>query len=221
MDNHFHSKEVTIMKKLLVVSCAFLFVVGFTGAAHAYELTFDDIASDAKGTISSYGGFEWQNFGYQRAPDYTLANLLGAADGEYVAYNISTSGASSITLSDGVFDFVGATLVSRLATGLEVGVTGRLDGVEVYNTSVTLSTTPASVQFDFAGIDELIFDPISADEYFGMDNFTYNIPEALTLQTVQSQVVVATPEPSTLVLLGVGLLGFLGIARKRQRRSRK
>ena len=91
-------------------------------------------------------------------------------------------------------------------------MTGWYKGVQLYSTSMVLNTQAATLAtFNWTGVDNVRFATSGGKdagyggggEYLSMDNLTINAAVA------------AVPEPGSLALLGLGVLGFAA-ARRRQ-----
>jgi hypothetical protein len=207
------------MKKLTVVFGMVLLLLGVVGYAGATVLDFENGAVDNT-PISSYGGFTWNNIYTYSYVGYNFGwdNNLSSVSGDLFAFNAFGTSAS---LSDGAdFDFNGAFLSGWTygdsyypSTANSVTITGynngTLVGTYVANFILGLRTME---YFDVGmnGVDQLIFTPngsftdkemkIIDGGWFVMDDFTYNAT--------------AVPEPATLLLLGLGLVGVAGLKRK-------
>lgn len=188
-----------------------LLVFAIVTSANATVLTFDDISTDSIGTIGDgYGGLDWDNMGFIKNTFNANSGYdNGTVSGDYTAFN---QWAQVGTVNDTSFDFNGAYLTGAWNTGLNIKVTGSLNGADIYSQTVTVDTTgPTWFDFNFLGIDSLAFSSFGgvnaelgggAGAHFAMDDFTFN-------QTVDP-----VPEPATILLMGVGLLGLIGYRRK-------
>jgi len=198
------------MKKLLYAACSVFFLLGMVGLSQATVLTFDDISSANSGVIGDgYGGLGWDDMGYIKGsyrPGSGYEN--GTVSGDYVAFNRF---ARVATVSDSIFDFQGAYLTAAWNNDLNIEVKGFKDDNEVYSQTVTVDIdSPTWFDFDFLGIDSLQFRSYGGvhaeqlaghGEHFAMDDFTFSTP---------------VPEPSTVILLGLGLVGIAGVRRQRR-----
>lgn len=209
------------MKKIIFAMTFFLLATNTFAAV----LTFDDITDQVIGNIAvpnGYGGFRWafnsqtglgyyhKDYATSTYPDANYAN--GISSGNYATYNLhggtliiegSMPGADLGQDSYTLFDFHGAYLTSSWHDGNILTVNGYLDNVQKYQALIQLDILPARYfSLNFLGIDTLVFS--SSNGQFVMDDFMYSV-EVL--------------EPSTLVLLVLGLAGLGGIAMRRYRCS--
>lgn len=199
------------MKKTHSLLLSLFFSLGLCSAAQAAVITFDDLpAAEADIIQEGYGGFHWGD-NFMTSVAYIHKNTLpgtgfakGVVSGNYAAFN---NFATTSSISSNLFDFNGAYLTAAWNEGLFIEVTGFLDKLALFTTTVTVSTQQAQwFDFNFIGINQLSFrswggtasNPDEGGEHFVMDNFTYN-------ESANTQV----PESSSLALLLLGAAGIL------------
>ena len=201
------------MKKFLVVTL-FLGLFLIPALAGATVLTFDDLTQPSLGgdpITNGYGGFNWANM-YYLDPDLMSYPSPSGYNAGQISGNVAFNAFARVALvTGGTFDFNGVYLTGAWNDGLNIGVRGLLGGVSVYYQEVVVSSTaPTWFDFNYSGIDQLVFESWGGTDnpnyggtgtHFAMDNFTVNG--------------VSVPEPSTLLLLGSGLLGIVAIGRKK------
>ena len=181
-------------------------VIGAIGLVDAEVITFDDLPplTDNLGNVPvEYGALKWLSFGYLNAPaGWTDTGCeYGLVSGDYVSYNRLGNDAT-VYVDEDTFDFVGTYLTGAWRDGLFISVTGSLDNVVTDTLTVQVdSTSPTWFDFNYTGIDELVFSSyggvvagyeqggeVHTGNQFIMDNFTY------------------VPEPSIMALVAVGAL---------------
>ena len=204
------------IKKSLAITLALSF--GFIGSAatHAAVITFDDLPNIEFADVISngYQGFDWSWFNY--IDKFALPNTgfeQGVVSGKYAAYN---DFAATATTSGSPFDFNGAYLTAAWNDGLNIEVSGFVNGIGQYTKTVVVNTAQAQwFDFNFYGVDTLSFRSYGGErnpqldndgEHFILDNFTYNEPRSAT----------QVSEPSTMILFGMGII-FLGLLTKRRK----
>lgn len=208
--------DFRMKRYILLLAVALMFIT--VGQVDATVLTFEDATYGGflNWIQGSYGGLNWDDMGgSSRSAMQAYPNsgfITGIVSGDWVAYN---AGAVTATVSGAVFDFNGAYLTAGWNNDLNIEVTGFLGGIQQYQQTVVVDVTgPTYFNFNYLGIDELQFYSYggtpagvgTSGVHFTMDNFTFNEPTS------------PVPEPSTCLLLGVGLLGMVGISRRRKRK---
>lgn len=192
-----------MMRKLATQLLACMLFLVLAAGAQATVLTFDDVPGANPATWDNpipagYGGLNWDQFDVLHESYHPNSGYdYGVVSGEWVAYNVYDNMA---VVSDGLFDFNGAWLTSAWNSTDTLTVQGFLGGDLLYSIDLVINNlTPTWLQADFFGVDSLTFD--TAGNHFAMDDFTFNAAPV--------------PEPSTLLLLGAGIVG-LGIYRKKK-----
>jgi hypothetical protein len=195
------------MKKLLGFICAVTLVLGVVGSASALILDFEDLYTSSFQAIpNGYGGFNWNaatqigviNADYHPDSGYDY----GSVSGDMAAFNYYGDTPSDIDLVGfGTFTFNGAWFTSAWYDQT-ISFGGYNNGSLLYTSSnYSINTTdPLWIALDWSGIDRLEIN--STNYQWVMDNFTYNESAPV-------------PEPSTILLVGTGLLGIIGFGRKR------
>lgn len=192
---------------LLLTLC--LLAGGYTPAS-AKILDFDDVTRGSASRIhSGYGGFEWRNFGAVHKRAYRGTYRKGVVSQAYTAFNMWRAPAS--IASDAAFNFTGAHLTAIKNKNVYIDVIGMRDSEVVYKETVVVRNKGKAkkrwFEFNYENVDKVVFNPYHPKKWcvsgglFAMDNFTFDD-------------FVRTPEPSTMLLMGAGLLGLLGWRRR-------
>lgn len=197
--------------------------------AIADSINFDDLDASAGDVVldslSSYHGFTWTNFSaYTSTTGFPGFNngIVSAPNAAYLGGGLSgTLFVGTITAAS-PFNFVSADLGSGWYDGLNLTISGFLNGTQKFSQTVTVSTTGAQFfSFNFSDINKLQFSTAvtaaTTDPYAcgpsgcgqaTLDNFTFTG-------------LVAVPEPSTLLLFGSGASLLFGTRRRRGKQSLK
>ncbi|HSU97999.1 MAG TPA: PEP-CTERM sorting domain-containing protein [Gemmatimonadaceae bacterium] len=183
-------------------------------AISAQTVTFDDISTSTEcgaftQVANGYAGLNWSNvYAYNVAAFSTAcAGLTGYPTGAVSSPNAifngtgnpaTISAASPFTFSSGYF---GAVFRNEQLT-----LTGSLDGTTVFTQILNIAyAQPALFTINSAPINSLTLSTGGQRTQFTADNLTFNANT------------VTTPEPSSVVLLGSGLLGLVPMVRRRRR----
>jgi len=214
----------TLMKSLMFLALGAIICLPAVAAADI-NLYFDDvpggiIGNEAIPLPTNYGGFTWSassqnaywgvldNTSYRNNPGFAGNSFDFPTNPNVVINEDGNVGATRVIISSPTaFNFDGAFLGTWTRHDNEnyygassVTITGKLGNAEIGSTTIYLS--PGQLvwhDIGFVGIDTLVFDATgSSGRYFLMDNFT------------DGQV----PLPPSMLLLGSGLLGLIGLRRK-------
>ena len=206
---------VKMVKKFVGFLCAVMLVIGVVASAGATVITFEDVPNADSGTWDNpipngYYGFNWTNFyvlheNYHPNSGYDNGSI---EPGDWVAYN--GGGEEASIECSGSFNFDGAFFTAAWNHELNINIKGYRNGNLLYDQTIVVDTS-GSIWFDanFDGIDKLVFSSFGGTDaglggsgtHFAMDNFTYCSS--------------CVPLPSTVLLLGSGLVGFVSFSRKR------
>ena len=159
-------------------------------------VTFDDLTGSGL-VADGYGGINWNgNWTYYGSlqPPYTAASSPNRV------YDLPDGGNSFNFVTPQVFDGAFFSGYSFAAVTFEL-----FNGATLVWTSGTLdpSSTPAFLASGYSGLVTSVDVLSPGPDNFVMDNVTYGTNTS------------ATPEPSSFLLFGTGLLGSLGMLRRK------
>ena len=195
-----------VITALVVCCCVLAASKGF-----AVTVTFDNLAAvsciPSKTIANGYDGFNWSNFGYNNAtvapcsaegygPDLTSGKNVGFnKEGDPASITLGTP----FILQSGVF-------AAAFNDGLTVTVKGIEGGVTVGTESFVLNTTSAAFEtFSFGPVTELDFTSSGGTENPNLVQFGGGAQFAVD-NLVLTPLVTTVPEPSSMVLLSIGMV---------------
>ncbi len=193
------------MKKLyFFVFAGLMVLLLWLGNANALVIDFENVPNANPNTWDNpipngYEGLNWDQFDVLHEDYYLRTGYdYGVTSGQWVAYNVWDYTA---TVSGNLFDFTGAYFTSAWDYNNILTIEGYNNGTLLYSAQLTLNTyTPVWFQADWLGVDSLKF--FTSGSQFVMDDLTINESAPI-------------PEPSTIFLVGSGLIGLAGYGRKR------
>jgi hypothetical protein len=222
-----HRERRSEKRSLPLLFLSILFIWGLPSATAAV-IGFDDLDATAGDIIldnlNPYQGFTWTNFSvYTYAPGFPGFNngIVSAPNAAYtVGDALGSSIVSTITAASS-FDFISAYLGSGWYDGMNVTVDGLLNGTQEFSQTVTVNTEASQLfTFNFNDITELdIFSQVTAstsDPYgcgpsgcsqITLDDLTF-APSSGGPPPPPPPPSSTVPEPTSLVLMGLGLAGF-------------
>jgi hypothetical protein len=198
-----------ISNHLFLSVLAIFLTLALAQPSSAEVLYFDDLPGGGVEVPNGYGGFNWNSatqVGSIEQSYYGSGNgyYTGAVSGDKTVYNFFGDSPTNIDwASTGAFDYTGAYWTAAWDDTQTLSFNGFLNDNLLYS-SINYQineNVPVWIELNWAGITRLQI--INSDNQWVMDNFTFN---ELGTNPV--------PEPSTVLLLGIGLIGMAGIGRK-------
>jgi len=191
---------------------ASLCLLALSTTASAGLITFDDVPSgsiqNSYGDVGQYAGYDFSvNLDWIDLVDYPWN--FGTVSGDFAMLN-NNAGVGNITATDDSDFYFGGLWAKKWGTGIDSGgsdslfgyMRGLNDGQIVWEVSTALNGSYKNFAAQNIAIDEL---QLGFGNYFLVDNLT--LSSQLTPST-------EVPEPSSLAILGLGLLGLVRFRKK-------
>ena len=205
------------MKRFFILSLAILFLLGFAPSVNAILIDIDNTffpSSFSFDGIAIGGGDIEAGSGYDNMVDYTGSTLWAFNPGIPPDY-IEVESPSNVYSTE-IFDLT-SFLIAGAWGNQTLLLEGLLGGNVIYSSELAVSTNVQIFEANWYSLDQFRItidpngiEPTINDLLFGGNWVVDNI--------VINENVAPVPEPSTIVLMGLGLIGLAGLGRVRMKR---
>jgi hypothetical protein len=197
---------ISVATTMLGFSYEITAVIEASGVNTTLVGTDQNFVFDAGGTVSLY---------LDTAMDYGSSNgFYGADGGTLIASFEITSGSGDFDFNPNITD--GQIDLYMKATYLKTGVWYDADGVTDLATMVDDGLVAAITDSNNDLIDPTDTQKGEWQEKWGVGGAGNNFPEDFFTQNDGSMAPSIVPEPGSIILLGLGLLGFAGLGRRKR-----
>lgn len=167
--------------------------------ASAAVLTFDDLNTGSAGSVpASYAGFTLNGWWHIDNPPYSFPY----ASAPTIIYNSESNYTNTPEIVSATPIDVLSVYLADFSSG-SVTLLGYSGSSLLYSSTIALGATMTQYALNFEGIDRFVMQTTDGVTFAFLDNFEY-----ANANTV--------PEPGSLALLAVGLIGGLGIRSRRK-----
>jgi hypothetical protein len=205
-------KEVKLMKRILKFILALIFLLSMFGISYATTITFDNLGGNNGDVFTGYAESGFSVTPGAPSPfqdnNWNVAKIIGNPVPDI--YYTTQSGIILVAMTNsGLFTFSSMDLGSNSANnGLTYSIKGFLNNAILFQSNRTFDTITNVFETYYNNydsystilMDKLVIEISGPGSSIYLDNIVVNST--------------AVPEPTTMLLLGLGLVGIAGVRRK-------